>query len=127
VSEAPDTLYEEDIKDEFNGVDEGIDSPTPVDAGVLAGDVKEDTNNMFDEYLGAEMIIDAGLEGDPLRGRVVKRAKREDGKAVGTAHSNLMRARRSVLGLKIGILLNGITMIARLLFFSETHIRGGTW
>jgi len=63
VSEAPDMLYEEDIEDEFNGVDEGIDSPTPVDAGALAGDVEEDTNT-FDEYLGAEMIIDAGPEGD---------------------------------------------------------------
>jgi len=61
-------LYEEDIEDEFNGVDEGIDSPTPVvDTGVLAGDIKEDTNT-FDEYLGAEMIIDAGPEGDILRG-----------------------------------------------------------
>ena len=42
VSEAPDMLYEEDIEDEFNGVDEGIDNPTPIDAGALAGDVEED-------------------------------------------------------------------------------------
>jgi len=37
-----------------------------------------------------EMIIDAGPEGNTLRGQVVKRAKGEDGKAVGTAHSNPM-------------------------------------
>ena len=60
-----------------------------VDAEALAGDVEEDMNT-FNKYLGAEMIIDAGPEGDTLRGRVVKRAKGEDGKAMGTAHSNPM-------------------------------------
>ena len=34
------------------------DSPAPVDASALAGDIEEDTN-VFDEYLGAEMVIDA--------------------------------------------------------------------
>ena len=94
VNEAPGMLYEEDIEDEFGEVDEGIDNPLPVDPSALAGDVEEDPNT-FDEYLGAELILDAGPEGSPLRGRVIKRAKGEDGNPIGTAHGNpLLDTRR---------------------------------
>ena len=77
-------LYEEDLDE----LDEGIDQPTPMDPTALVGDIEEDKPETFDNYVGAELILDTGLEGDPIRGQVVKRARGEDGRPIGTAHGN---------------------------------------
>ena len=42
---------------------------------------------MIDEYLGMELIMDVGTNNEQ-GARVVKRARTDDGKAIGTAHSN---------------------------------------
>ena len=50
---------------------------------------EDDNEDMIDKYLNMELTMDAGT--NTARGaRVVKRARTEDGKAIGTAHSNPM-------------------------------------
>ena len=87
ASDTAEMLYEEDVEDEFNAIDEGIDNPEPIDKDGLAGDIEEDTN-VYDEYLGAELLFDVGPDGSPRKGTVVKRLKGEDGRPIGRGHHN---------------------------------------
>ena len=86
---APEMLYEEDVDvdDEFDEFNEGIDQPVPMH-GTFINDSEEDSGGTYDEYIGAELIVDMGPEGSPLKGTVVKRLKGEDGKPIGRAHYN---------------------------------------
>ena len=55
---------------------------------------EDDDEEMIDKYLNMELTLDDGT--NTARGaRVVKRARTEDGKAIGTAHSNPMLDTRS--------------------------------
>ena len=87
LQDATDMLYEEDLEDRFNEVDEGINNPEPIDESGLAGNIEEGTN-VYDEYLGAELIFDVGPDGTPRKGTVVKRIKGEDGQPIGRGHHN---------------------------------------
>ena len=49
-------------------------------------DVDEFNNNAYDRYLGAELSINRG-DGE-IRGRVVKRARGNDGEFIGRSHNN---------------------------------------
>ena len=80
--DAANMLYEEDLEDQFNEVDEGIDNPEPIDESGLAGNIEEGTN-VYDEYLGAKLIFDVGPDGAPRKGTVVKRLRGEDGCPIG--------------------------------------------
>ena len=103
----PGTIYEADHDDtdpSFKEVDEGIDEPTPIDPNAIIGDMEEDGQDTFDQYLGAEVITEIGPEGGPRRGRVIKRAKGEDGRPLGTAHGNpYLDSRRYIIDYDNGI------------------------
>ena len=71
----------------MNEVDEGIDNPEPINGSGLVGDIEEGTN-IYDEYLGAELIFDVGPDGAPRKGTVVKQLKGEDGCPIGRGHHN---------------------------------------
>eukprot|EP00957_Ditylum_brightwellii_P028430 2146733-Ditylum_brightwellii.AAC.1 len=75
-------------------VNEGIDNPLPYDPRSLVGSIEEDTN-MFDEYLGAELIFDPGPDGSLRKGTVLKCRKGDDGRPIVTSHCNpLLDTRR---------------------------------
>eukprot|EP00957_Ditylum_brightwellii_P095003 7234977-Ditylum_brightwellii.AAC.1 len=75
-------------------VNEGIDNPLPYDPSSLVGNIKEDTN-MFDEYLGAELILDPGPGGSLRKGTVLKCREGDDERPIGTSHrSPLLDTRR---------------------------------
>eukprot|EP00957_Ditylum_brightwellii_P166400 12666749-Ditylum_brightwellii.AAC.1 len=74
-------LYEEDIEGEMDKVNEGIDNPFPYDSNSLVGDIEEGTN-VFDEYLGAELILDPCPDGSQRKGTVIKCCKDEDGRTI---------------------------------------------
>eukprot|EP00957_Ditylum_brightwellii_P058548 4439717-Ditylum_brightwellii.AAC.1 len=74
-------LYEEDIEDEMDEVNEGIDNPLPYDPNSLVGDIEEGTN-VFDEYLGAELILDSGPDGSQRKDTVIKCHKGEAGRPI---------------------------------------------
>ena len=68
-------------------MDEGIDNPEPIDESGLAGDIEEGTN-VYDEYLGAKLILDVGPDGAPRKGTVVKRLRGEDRCPIRQGHYN---------------------------------------
>ena len=78
----PNMLYEEDIA---SGLEE---PPEPVEEDSLIGDIEE--SDTFDQYIGAQLYFDTGPEGGPRRGRVIKRAKGDDGRPIGRGHGNPM-------------------------------------
>eukprot|EP00957_Ditylum_brightwellii_P192738 14675756-Ditylum_brightwellii.AAC.1 len=80
-------LYEEDIEGEMDEANEGIDNPFQYDPSSLVGNIEEDTN-MFDGYLGAELILDPGPDGSLRKGTVLKHRKGDDGRPIGTSHHN---------------------------------------
>eukprot|EP00957_Ditylum_brightwellii_P192252 14635015-Ditylum_brightwellii.AAC.1 len=87
-------LYEEDIEGQKDEVNEGIDNPLPYDPNSIVGNIEEDTN-MFDEYLGAELILDPGPDRSLRKRTVSKRHKGDDGRPIGTSHYNpLLDTRR---------------------------------
>ena len=89
-------LFEEDLDD----TDEGIDNPEPVKPELRAGDVDTQTNeeSSYDQYIGAELILEAGPEGSPRRGTVVKRARNIDGELIGRGHGNpILDTRRYIV------------------------------
>ena len=59
-SDAADMLYEEDLEDQFNEVDEGIDNPELIGESGLVGNIEEGTN-VYDEYFGAKLILMSDL------------------------------------------------------------------
>ena len=63
------------------------DVPNPYDPSATSSDIEEDSN-IFDEYLGAELIFDIGPDGSPRKGTVTKCLKGEDGRPIGRSHSN---------------------------------------
>ena len=86
-SDAADMLYEEDLEDQFNEVDEEINNTEPIDESGFAGDIEEGTK-VYGEYLGAELNFDVGPVGTPRKGTVVKRLRGEDGCPIGCRHHN---------------------------------------
>eukprot|EP00957_Ditylum_brightwellii_P017657 1330240-Ditylum_brightwellii.AAC.1 len=60
-------MYEEDIEDETDEVNEGIDNPLLYDPNSLVGDIEASTN-VFDEYFEVELILDLGLDGRQMKG-----------------------------------------------------------
>eukprot|EP00957_Ditylum_brightwellii_P013491 1017861-Ditylum_brightwellii.AAC.1 len=76
-----DMLYEEDIDEEVSDINESIDNPLPIEPDALVGNLEESTDT-FDEYLGAELVLDPGPERTSRRGTVVKREKGEDGRPI---------------------------------------------
>ena len=86
-SDATNMLYEEDSEDRFNEVDEGIDNPEPINESGLAGKIEEGTN-VYDEYLGAELIFDVGPDGAPRKGIVVKQLRGADRCPIKQGHHN---------------------------------------
>ena len=71
--------------------DERDENKTPKDDGyddmLVDERPDDDEEEMIDKYLGMELIMDVGTNNE--RGaRVVKRARTDDGKAIGSAHSN---------------------------------------
>ena len=91
-----DILFEEDFDEE----DEGIDNPEPFQPELVAGDVDTEDQEVstYDQYIGAELILDAGPEGSPRRGTVVKRARNSDGNLIGRGHGNpILDTRRYII------------------------------
>ena len=86
-SDATNMLHEEDLEDRFNEVDEGIDNPEPINESGLAGNIEEGTN-VYDEYLGAELIFDVGPDGAPRKGIVVKQLRGADRCPIRQGHHN---------------------------------------
>ena len=86
-SDAANMLYEEDLEDRFDEVDEGIDNPGSIDESGLAGDIEEGVN-VYDEYLGAKLIFDVGPDGAPRKGTMLKQLRGEDGHPIGWGHHN---------------------------------------
>eukprot|EP00957_Ditylum_brightwellii_P195017 14858873-Ditylum_brightwellii.AAC.1 len=80
-------LYEEDIEDEMDEVNGGVDNPLPYDPNSLVGDIEEGTN-VFDEYIGVELILDSGPDGSQRKGTVIKHHTGEDGRPISTSHYN---------------------------------------
>jgi hypothetical protein len=74
------TSYEndEDWIAEFNAV--VADETVPEEEGTY--DISTDT------YVNMEITLPRNIDGSPMVGRVTKRAKNDDGKPIGTAHSN---------------------------------------
>ena len=82
----PDVPLPDDL--EYDGRDER-NIPNDDEYGDMLVDERpdDDEEEMIDKYLGMELIMDVGTNNE--RGaRVVKRARTDDGKAIGTAHSN---------------------------------------
>ena len=83
--------YLEDIEiDENPGVKvEGGVVPSDEDYGDMpVGERPEDDDEeAIDQYLNMELIMDVGSN-DERRGRVIKRARGQDGEAIGRAHTN---------------------------------------
>ena len=76
----PDMLYLEDI-------DDGLQEPFHERPGYLPEVDDVQNEDGYDEYIGAELILDLGGEKD-LHGTVIKRAKGEDGSPLGKRHNN---------------------------------------
>ena len=94
-----DILFEEDIDEEF----EGIDLPEPVQPRLQAGDVDSQSceESSYDQYVGAELILEPGPEGNPRRGTVLKRARNSDGELIGRGHGNpILDTRRYVVDIE---------------------------
>ena len=73
---------------EYDGRNEQ-DIPKDAEYGDMLVDKRpdDDKEEMIDKYMGMELIMDVGTNNE--RGaRVVKRARTDDGKPIGTAHSN---------------------------------------
>eukprot|EP00957_Ditylum_brightwellii_P201939 15327893-Ditylum_brightwellii.AAC.1 len=83
----PDMMYEEVIKDEMDQVNKGIDNPLSYYPNSLVGDIEEGTN-IFDKYLGEELIFEQGPNGSQRKGTVIKCCKSEDGRPTNTSHSD---------------------------------------
>ena len=63
------SFYEEDLAswEEFLGeVNEGIDEPEPVQPDLEVPEI-DDVEDTYDAYIGLELILDTGPEGDPKR------------------------------------------------------------
>jgi hypothetical protein len=76
---------------------EDVESPEPADEANIPADVEYgdmiheprpdvDDIDTYDRYLNAEVVINR--DGEPLRARVVKRAKSESGAPIGHSHTN---------------------------------------
>ena len=90
VREDVPSFYEEDkaIWDDFLGeANEAIDEPEPMEPEAVTPDLEEETD-IYDGYIGSELLMETGEEGAPLKGVVIKRAKGEDGKPIGRGHGN---------------------------------------
>eukprot|EP00957_Ditylum_brightwellii_P109367 8343088-Ditylum_brightwellii.AAC.1 len=77
-------LYEEYLKDNISDTDEGVDNPSSFEPDVLVGNLEEEMD-AFDEYIGAELILNPGAKCGARRETVVNRARGEDGCPVGVA------------------------------------------
>ena len=78
-------LYEDD------DIWDGIDQPDPVDPSLVNGDVEEEVDSdstTFDPFIGAEVLITMGEEGNPRYGTVVRRARGHDGALKGVRNNN---------------------------------------
>ena len=102
----PHMLHEEDLEGNYPDV------PNPYDPSATSGDVEEDSN-IFDKYLGAELIFDIGPDGSPRKGTVTKHLKGEDGQPIGHGHSNpyldIRRYQVDLDGIPHGFAANAIT------------------
>ncbi|KAG7369925.1 reverse transcriptase RNA-dependent DNA polymerase [Nitzschia inconspicua] len=87
----PGDLFLEDIElsEDNAGVRYG-EAPPDEDYGDMLLEPRpddEDVEENFDNYIGVELIMDVGTDGE-RRGRVVKRARDNDGRPIGRKHDN---------------------------------------
>ena len=82
--DVPFGFYEEDVYDE-------LDQPEPVDPNLLHPDhetVEDDENTTYDPYIGAEVLLHHGPEGNERWGTVISRKRGQDGKRIGRRNFN---------------------------------------
>jgi len=79
-------FYLEDVED--TGGTDNPNTPTDDEYGdMLLDERPDDSEDMFDKYIGAELVMDVG-SGNERMGRVVKRTKGIDGSVIGRSHTN---------------------------------------